>query len=329
LSFPTSVATAARPLHICLSLLALAACGAPLPAPAPAPGSPPPGSGAARHAPAAAPLPGLREDLARFAGHENVARGDTLLRILRERGFEPEVQAFANRRPEREPRAEGRNLVVTLGAGDRDIVVGAHSDAVRLPNGRVTGGAVDNGAGAVVLTRVAQTLRGHPLRHRVRVVLFDLEEVGLLGSQAYVEAQAPGRVAAMVNVDIAAYGSTLVHGPSAHEGNAHVYRGFRLVCAVHLLPCLEFPAYPSSDDRSFQAAGIPNISLGIVGAAEAHQMWLLLNAGPEAGLAPGFLPPTLRIIHTAGDTLAHVEAEAMTRMHDAVVALVLELDATL
>jgi hypothetical protein len=287
------------------------------------------GSGAARHAPAAAPLPGLIDDVARFAGLENVARGDTLLRILVERGLAPEEQRFPNRAEEREPRPEGRNLVVTLGTGERDIVVGAHYDAFRLPDGSVTGGVVDNGAGAVVLTRVAETLRSHSLRHRVRVVLFDLEEVGLLGSRAYVSEHGAERTAAMVNVDIAGYGDLLVSGPSSNPGNRAVYRAFRMVCTVQMVPCLDFPRFPNSDDRSFQAAGVPNISLGIAPATEAHQLWLLLNAGPESGLRDGFMPALIGIIHTPADTLDLADAAAMTRVHDVVVALVLELDATL
>jgi Zn-dependent M28 family amino/carboxypeptidase len=273
-------------------------------------------------------LTGLREDVARFAGLDNVARGDTLLRILRERGFEPAVQLFANTAQQREPRAQGRNLVVTVGSGPRDIVIGAHYDAVRLADGRVTGGAVDNGAGAVIMTRVAETLRGQALRHRVRVVLFDLEEVGLLGSQAYIAAEGAERVAAMVNVDIAAHGDAIVYGPASHTGNTQVYREFRQVCAVHG-PCIEFPAFPRSDDRSFQAAGVPNISIGIAPAVDAHQLWLLLNAGPNAGLREGWVPALMGIIHTPADTLAHVDPAAMQRLHDAVVALVLRLDAAL
>jgi hypothetical protein len=144
-----------------------------------------------------------------------------------------------------------------------------------------------------------------------------------------VAANAPARTAAMVNIDIAAYGDMLVYGPSSHEGNEQVYRAFRIVCALQPTPCLEFPAYPNSDDRSFQAAGVPNISLAIVGAVEAHQMWLLLNAGRQAGLREGFMPPIFGIIHTPADTLEHADPQAMTRIHDAVVALVLELDRTL
>ena len=98
-------------------------------------------------------------------------------------------------------------------------MVGAHYDVVRLPDGTVVGGAVDNGAASVVLTRVAETLGRYGLGHRVRVVLFDLEESGLLGSRAYVEAAEPDRIAAMVNVDVVVGDTTLMYGPTSRRGH--------------------------------------------------------------------------------------------------------------
>jgi hypothetical protein len=328
---PHRAAPVRRPAGPTLLLLACILPALAAPACTPEPPTPPPatsgfGAGAALHSPADAPLPGLVEDLGRFAGLDNEARGDTLLAIFRERGFEPAIHAFPNPQVEREPRPEGRNLVVEVGAGAREILVGAHYDAAPLPGGRYTGGAVDNGAGAVILTRVAETLRGHDLAHRVRVALFDLEEWGLLGSAAFARELDPGAVAAMVNVDIAAYGTTIGYGPASHEGNEAVYQALATVCVVQAIPCLEFPAYPVSDDRTFQNAGIPNVSMAILERAEAHQLWLLLNGGPEPGIAEGFVPRVGRVIHTEEDRLEHAEAGAMTRMHDAVVALVLELD---
>ncbi len=130
------------------------------------------------------------------------------------------------------------------------------------------------GAASVVLTRVAETLRRHELEHRVRVVLFDLEEAGLLGSRAYVQDEDGDRIAAMVNADVVAGDGTLMYGPTSHEGNEAVYRSLLVVCADSEVPCMAFPRYPSSDDRTFQAAGIPNVSIAAP------------NAGHKAG-APG------------------------------------------
>ena len=279
--------------------------------------------------PSSSALSGLRQDLARIVGQESPARGDTLLQMFQERGFDPLVQQFPNAATDREQRAVGRNLIVTISEGHRDIVVGAHYDVVRLPDGEVTGGAVDNGAAAVVLVRVAETLQRHNLNHRVRVVLFDLEEIGLLGSRAFVQDQDTDRIAAMVNVDVVADDGVLMYGPTAHEGNEVVYSSLRAVCAVGMITCMSFPQYPPSDDRAFQAAGIPNVSLGMNGPISSHQLWLLLNAGADSGLRPDFVPDLLQVIHTSEDTMERVGPAAMAQVHDAVVGLVLELDKAL
>lgn len=270
-----------------------------------------------------------RTDLARIVGLENEERADTLLRVYRERGFDPEIQEFRNPARFRNSPAVGRNLIVTLGEGGRDIVVGAHYDVVRLRDGSVSDGAVDNGAASVVLIRVAETLRRHKLNHRVRIVLFDLEEIGLIGSGAYVRNADKDRIAAMVNVDVIADDGVLMYGPTSHDGNDVVYRSLRLVCARAAIACMDFPQYPSSDDRPFQAAGIPNVSLAMMGAISSHEFWLFLNAGGQSGLRPGFLPDLLQVIHTSEDTIDRVSSTAMSRVHDAVVDLVVELDGAL
>lgn len=316
-----------RTRHHRLACLALCACLAPacsnIVAPEPPESPPVPAE------PRQGPLTGLLDDLGRIVGRETEDRGDELLGMFRERGLDPEVHEFPTAASERQPRATGKNLIATVGEGPRDIVIGAHYDVIRLQDGTVVGGAVDNGAASVVLTRVAETLRRHELSHRVRVVLFDLEEAGLLGSQAYVQAEDAARVAAMVNVDVVVGDGTLMYGPTSHEGNDAVYRSLRVACAASEITCMSFPRYPPSDDRPFQAAGIPNVSLAMNDATASHQMWLALNAGAESGLREGFLPEVFRIIHSSRDTIEHVSEGAMNHLHDLVVALVLELDTAL
>ena len=262
----------------------------------------------------------LATDAARLDRPSNAERLEALTALLRERGLDFEVQPFANERKEK-----GQNVIVTLGSGAQDLVIGAHFDAVRLKDGSLSHGMVDNAAGVIVLTRVAEALRGRRLKHRVRVVFFDREEIGLLGSAHYVKSL-DSKVAAAVNVDIVGYGDTLIFGPARSEGNAEVYGAMWRACAEQRLSCLEFPNFPQGDDRSFQAGRIPNLSLAIVPAVEAHQLWLLLTGGKDSGLAEGFLPPILKTIHTPGDTAEKLDAAAMARISDAVVNLVVELD---
>jgi hypothetical protein len=259
-------------------------------------------------------------DAARLDRPANAERLEALKALLRERGLDFEVQPFENERKEK-----GQNLIVTLGSGTQDIVIGAHFDAVRLQDGTLSHGMVDNAAGTVVLTRVAEALRTRRLKHRVRLIFFDMEEIGLLGSAHFVKSL-DSKIAAAVNVDIAGYGDTLIFGPGKNEGNAEVYGAMWRACAEQRFACMEFPNFPQGDDRSFQAVQIPNLSLAILPALEAHQLWLMLNGGKESGLGEGFVPPILRTIHAPGDTAEKLDAAAMTRISDAVVNLVMELD---
>ena len=274
-------------------------------------------------------LPSLIEDAARLNQPSNAARLEALQALLRSRRVNFELQPFANDRQARDSRAQGQNVVVTVGSGPRDLVVGAHFDAVALPNGTLSEGMVDNAAGVVALMRVAESLAGRQLRHRVQVVFFDMEEIGLLGSRHFAASMDRARVAAMVNLDIAGYGDTVFAGPSASTGNGAVYDALARVCSRDRHDCVTSAAFPASDDRSFQAAGTPNVSLGILPAIEAHQMWLLVNGGRESGLAADFRPGILRTIHTAEDRSSRLDPAAMTLAYEMVMALILELDATL
>jgi Zn-dependent M28 family amino/carboxypeptidase len=202
------------------------------------------------------------------------------------------------------------------------VVIGAHYDAARLPDGSLSRGAVDNAASSVILTRVAEMLRAESLPVRLRIVWFDMEELGLIGSAQYVKQHAADRIKAMLNFDINAYGNTILYGPTERPENAAVRRAFVQTCAAEDIACIGFAQMPPGDDRSFVKAGVPTISAGIIPAADVHQLWLMMNAGPNSGLAQGVAPPILRTIHTAEDTPDKLSEETMGRVQRFTVSLV-------
>ena len=74
------------------------------------------------------------------------------------------------------------NLVATArdGKRDREVILSAHVDSAGTP------GAQDNASGVAVLLELARTLPKLDLPFRLRFVFFGAEELGLLGSRAYV-----------------------------------------------------------------------------------------------------------------------------------------------
>ncbi|MEE2635602.1 MAG: M28 family peptidase [Acidobacteriota bacterium] len=275
--------------------------------------------------PATMPLPNLVADAVRLDQPTGEERFTALVTLLQDQDLVPEIRPFRSALSDGSSIA-GRNVEVAIGDGVRDIVVGAHADAVTLEDGTLVHAMVDNAAAVAVLARVAKTLPPHELHHRIRVVFFDLEERGLLGSRHFVDSNNPDRVAGMINLDIAGYGDTVLYGPSAAPGNEAVYRAVRLACGQGEHQCLEFAQFPTSDDRSFQTASIPNVSLGILPRQQAHQLWLILNGDEQRGIRDDFVPPILQTIHTPNDHADQLDAEGMTLAYNTVMNIVLQLD---
>lgn len=98
-----------------------------------------------------------------------------------------------------------------------EIVLSAHYDTVaRSP------GAGDDASGCGVVLAAAADLRRTPLRHTIRVVLFDSEEPGLFGSRGWVAARSPewrARVLAGLNVEMVGWAGSA--GPTIHTFPVH------------------------------------------------------------------------------------------------------------
>lgn len=119
-----------------------------------------------------------------------------LVASLREMGLEPVLHEFTwrsfGRRGPREAGEEGpwNNIIVEFrgtggpGAGPelpREVLIlGAHFDAV--PN---SPGADDNGTGTAAILEMARHLKDVRHERDIRLCLFNLEEVGLVGAAAY------------------------------------------------------------------------------------------------------------------------------------------------
>lgn len=285
--------------------------------------------------PAAAQDLDLRAQVAAYVQPTNEARTAVVVAQLRAAGFEPAIETFVggNRQT---GEMEGRNVVVTLGEGGREILLTAHYDAVMLQDGTLSHGVVDNAASVVGVIEAAKILRTKTLNHRIRVILFDQEELGLIGARKWIEAHGLTNVAAVVNSDVAGYGDTMMYGLNNGGQSAGVVRAVREVCAERAMHCVGYPVYPPSDDRAFSGAGpggaaapaavVPTVSLGFQDHVGAHQMWLAFNGGEAPGLAEGFVPRVFQLIHSTDDTMEQVDPATVRLAGDTWAAVVEQID---
>ena len=268
------------------------------------------------------------------AARDNDARFEALTALLKAQGLAFTVETFTLDRPPAsapnqipDPRTRGRNVVVTVGDGPDTVVVGAHYDAKWLSATAISQGAVDNGASSVMLVRAAAALKNERLGSRITFVWFDMEESGLIGSAKYVEAHGRDRIKAMLNYDINGYGDTVLFGAPQGGADPRLARAMLETCAGERVDCLRFDGMPPGDDRSFGARTIPTLSIAILPATEAHQLWLMLHA-KSAGLTQGFAPPIFTTIHTPGDVpdkLNGTSIDTAGRLAQALIRRVSEL----
>jgi Zn-dependent M28 family amino/carboxypeptidase len=175
---------------------------------------------------------------------------------------------------------------------ERVLVMGGHFDGHDISQG-----ALDDGAGAVVAMEAARALARHKgrLDRTIRVMCFPAEEIGLIGSHAYVDNN-PGEVAKvefMLNLDGAGRGgdtNLILQGWNE-------LRGLFTALGKEMKQPLTVGSQisPYSDMFPFAMAGVPSATMSSAG-------------DPRSGRGWG---------HTAADTLDKVSprglaADAMT-----------------
>ncbi|HZA23702.1 MAG TPA: M20/M25/M40 family metallo-hydrolase, partial [Dehalococcoidia bacterium] len=146
-----------------------------------------------------------------------------------------------------------RNVIAEKPGTARGVVViGSHYDTV--PN---VPGANDNASGTAVVLTMAEALSGRTLPFTVRFIAFGSEEVGLLGSRAYVDSlsdEERDQIVAMLNFDALGSGTGLVVSGGPELTDIVVEQGRRRGIGVEVSPGLRGG---SSDHASFASAGVP------------------------------------------------------------------------
>jgi hypothetical protein len=204
------------------------------------------------------------------------------------------------------PPATGVNvlaLVEGTAVPDRYVVVTAHYDHLGVDNGQTYNGADDNASGTAALLALAELFAAAPPRHSFLFVLFDAEEVGLRGAQAFLDdPPVPIESIAMnVNLDMVSrsdvgelYAAGTYHYPSLEPYVDEVAAR----SGVSLLKGHDSPGLPPGDDWTdasdhgpFHQASIPFIYFGV----EDHEAYHRPSDDVE-GITPEFFADAVRTI---------------------------------
>ena len=145
----------------------------------------------------------------------------------------------------------------------RTILFTAHYDHLGIRNEQIFPGADDNASGSAALLQLATWLKAHPPAHTVVFCLFDGEEAGLYGSQAFVAAPPAAlplaSIDVVLNLDMIAQGTQgriFVGGTRYTTALKPYLLAAFSVSKVRVIP--DFESYDNASDQyPFMQRGIP------------------------------------------------------------------------
>jgi hypothetical protein len=225
---------------------------------------------------------------------------------------------------------------VLPGATDREIVLSGHYDTVQK-----SPGADDDGSGCAVAIAVAGDLARTPLSHTVRIVLFDGEERGLLGSRAWTDSlSAAQRERILANLNLEMLGWAESPGPTLHALPTRLYtgkeppggrpRGGRVLppgWLVHALlrsgEAVDWPLQMADPDFPILMQLVQR-SVGVRFGADSEN--LLARGIPALTLSDSSFLSLDPAYHRPSDVAAHLDRRRLEQWTAAVAATVRRLD---
>lgn len=150
------------------------------------------------------------------------------------------------------------NVVVTLEGTkypDEIISFGAHYDSTPFSTG-----VYDNGAGSVIIMELLRHFKENPPIRTLKFVWYGSEEVGLLGSKAYLKAHEEElqKHLLMINVDVA--GSILGKEKALVTAEQSLIDYIDHMAKIKGFPLKVEQSIYSSDSTAFADAGIPSLT---------------------------------------------------------------------
>lgn len=179
------------------------------------------------------------------------------------------------------------NVVVTIEGSkypDEIISFGAHYDSVPFSTG-----VYDNGAGSVIIMEILRHFKENPPLRTVKFVWYGSEEIGLLGSKAYLKAHEEElkKHLFMVNADVG--GSILGQESALVTAEQTVVDYIDRMAKIKGFPLKVEQSIYSSDSTAFADAGIPSATFS--------------RNAPKGGA----------FIHTRNDVIDFLSAEALEK----------------
>lgn len=255
----------------------------------------------------------------KIEGEDKEKRRKAILSILRKEKINFILEEFSHFG------YSGTNIIIQLKKGEKEILVTSHYDVVRGP------GANDNASAIAVQIGLAKKLRRKKLKHGLKLIIFDWEEVGNVGAKAYIKKRGMKNILAVLDMEMVGWGELIGVWPTKNYEDSSLLATIRKVCKnANYREAKKIPLFWATYS-AFRAAGLKDaFCFTLVPKKQEKEMrafiekplWLSIILLMTSTIK---IPEFFVHYHSDSDTSKHLSEKSLQLMRNTLEKVIIKL----
>lgn len=250
---------------------------------------------------------------------DDLQRYQLILDWLKKDGLDPEIDAYST----------GHNIFLQSPQNNK-IAIASHFDTVPF-----SPGANDNASAIVVCLELAKRNQNNPLSNiGLEIYIFDEEEKGLIGSNAYLQKFGITGLIGLINMEMVGKGNQFAIWPLNSSAKGKVLASFEFIAEKKKIPCGRYDqiVMNTADHESFRSHGLEDsftitcISDEDVSVAEEYYKAMALKADRNTLYEIISQAPIFEHYHKPTDTSDFLSETTLQMTADTIWETLIKLD---
>ena len=223
---------------------------------------------------------------------------------------------------------KGKNIIVEIGKGKKYSIACAHYDAVpRSP------GANDDASAIAVLFKLIENLRKIKLKNKIRIIFFGDEEIGRLGSIAYIKKHGLNNLTGVYHMELVGMGDGFGLWPiTKFNENSYIIKNIEQILRkknIYWERVGNLPAF-YGDDLSFREHGFKHaICISVVYKKDKEKIKSFVKSSIPMLIIKynlGLIPKMFKLYHSKNDKSIYLNESAMEMTAEVLTDSLINLD---
>ena len=267
-------------------------------------------------------MPYFLDLVKKLENKSNEERKNTIINILKIKKIKYKLEQYSYFGK------KGVNIIVEFCKGKKYSIASAHYDVV--PG---SPGANDDASAIAVLFKIIENFKKIKLKNKVKVIFFDDEEIGRLGSLSYIKKHGLKDLIGVYHMELVGMGDSIGLWPiTKFNENSYVISNIEKVLEkkkIYLERVGDLPAF-YGDDLSFRMQGFEHaICISVVYKKDKEKLKSFVKSSIPMIILKynlGLVPKMMKLYHSKNDKSIHLNESAMEITAEVLTESLINLD---